>query len=87
MKNKKTKYWKLTKVEYIGDYKLDLFFNDGVKRIVDFEPFLKRAVHPSIRKYLDIDRFKSFVFEFGHLQWNDYDLSFTNDDLHDGVIA
>jgi DUF971 family protein len=38
---------------YIGDYAIRIYFNDGVNRLVDFKPFLESSLHPSIRKYLD----------------------------------
>jgi len=86
MKTTRPRYLELTGVEYEDDYKLEVCFNDGVRNTIDFEPFLRRTMHPSIKKYLNLNKFKGFTFEFGHLQWNDYDLSFSNDDLYEGRI-
>ena len=86
MSQTETGFIEITNVQYCSEYKLELSFNDGSKRIVDFEPFLREAQHPEIKKYLEISRFRGFTFEFGHLHWNDYDLSFSIDDLYDGKI-
>ena len=61
-------------VTYLEGYRLAINFSDGHVRTVDFEPFLKRSIHPEIRKYLDLDLFKQFRIVYGQLDWNDYDL-------------
>jgi hypothetical protein len=71
---------------YIGDFAIRLFFNDGLNRVVDFKPFLESSFHPSIRKYLDETLFKQFEIVDGNLNWNDYDLIFPIEDLHEGKI-
>jgi len=77
----------LTDVAYQGDHKIKISFNDGISHTVDFAPFLLKAKHPEIKKYLDVNKFKNFTFNYGHLHWNEYDLSFSNDDLYNGYIA
>ena len=77
----------ILEIQYLSDYQLKLIFNDGKQQVVDFEPFLKKAQHSEIQKYLDLSRFQKFTFEYGHLHWNDYDLSFSNDDLYEGKIV
>jgi len=71
---------------YIGDYAIRIVFNDGVKRLVDFKSFLETSYHPSIRKYLDENKFKEFEIVDGNLNWNDYDLIFPVYDLYLGKI-
>lgn len=78
---------KLILAEYISGYKLRLNFNDGQENIVDFEPFLSKSLHPSIRKYLNLDNFKKFRIINGNLNWNDYDLIFPISNLKQGVIT
>ncbi len=69
---------------YIGDYAIRIVFNDGVNRLVDFKSFLETSVHPSIRKYLDENKFKEFKIIDGNLNWNDHDLIFPIYDLYQG---
>ena len=72
--------------KYIGDFAIRLFFSDGLNRLVDFKPFLENSLHPSIRKYLDEDRFKQFQIIDGNLNWNNYDLIFPVNDLYQGKL-
>jgi hypothetical protein len=72
--------------EYIGDYSIQIIFNDGIDRLVDFKSFLETSYHPSIRKYLDENKFKEFKIIDGNLNWNDYDLIFPIYDLYQGKI-
>ena len=71
---------------YIGDYAIRIFFNDNVNRLVDFKSFLENSFHPSIRKYLDENKFKKFEIIDGNLNWNDYDLIFPIYDLYQGKV-
>jgi hypothetical protein len=71
----------------ISDYKIELTFTDGEKKTIDFEPFLSKSQHPSIRKYLNPDTFKQFKIVHGNLNWNDYDMIFPLSDLRKGEIS
>ncbi|MCB9430426.1 MAG: DUF2442 domain-containing protein [Ardenticatenaceae bacterium] len=73
-------------VIYDGDYRIRLFFNNGVEQTVDFAPFFMASNHPQIRKYLDLQRFQHFTVEYGDLLWGDYDLCFPIADLYDNNI-
>lgn len=73
-------------VTYLERYKLEIYFSDGHVQTVDFEQFLKRSIHPEIRKYLNLDLFKQFRIVNGQLDWNDYDLCFPLEDLYNGTI-
>lgn len=81
-----TEFIEIAEVQYTSGHRLKLTFNDGETRVINLEPFLREAKHPEIRKYLDPDLFRNFTFEHGHLHWNDYDLSFSIDDLYEGRI-
>ncbi len=87
MNSSDSEYLQLTGVEYKNQYKLELEFNNGVTKIVDFEPFLRNSLNPQINKYLDVKMFKSYTFEFGRLHWNDYDLCFHVEDMFTGLLV
>jgi hypothetical protein len=72
--------------EYLSDYILKIKFSDGYESFVDFGPFLLRSLHPSIKKYLLINKFKNFEIENGNLNWNNYELIFPVSDLYSGKI-
>jgi hypothetical protein len=76
----------LKSAKYIGDYAIRIMFSDGTNRLIDFKIFLESSLHPSIRKYLDESKFKSFNIVDGNLNWNDYDLIFPVEDLYKGTI-
>jgi hypothetical protein len=80
------KILEIIKAEYLSGYRLRLHFNDGKIQVVDFEPFLRHARNPMIRKYLDVKLFQQFSIEYGDLIWNDYELCFPIADLYAGVI-
>jgi len=71
---------------YIGDYAIRILFIDGATRLMDFKPFLESSFHPSIRKYLNKDKFKGYSIVDGNLNWNDYDLIFPIADLYEGKL-
>ena len=76
----------ITAAKYLSDYKIEISFNDGSNKIVDFGPFLSKSLHPSIAKYLDSSLFAKFAITDGNLNWNDYDLIFPVGDLYQGSI-
>lgn len=77
---------KVDSAKYLSDYAIRIKFNDGKERLVDFKPFLSKSLHPSIKKYLDENKFSNFSLTDGNLNWNDYDLIFPISDLYKGVI-
>lgn len=70
----------------VGPYRLQLVFDDGIVKEVDFGPFLSRARHPEIRAFLDVARFGTFHIEHGELIWGDYELCFPVIDLYTNQI-
>lgn len=73
-------------VKYVEGYKLWLEFSDGKTQTVDFEPFLSKALHPEIQKYLKPRNFMKYKLENGELMWGDYDLIFPIIDLYENRI-
>lgn len=67
-------------------YALNLRFNDGATKTIDFAPFLSRSQHPQIRSFIDPAKFANFRVEHGDLVWGDYDLCFPIADLYNGRI-
>jgi len=76
----------IEKASYVGDYKLELIFNDNIKHTIDFYTFLSTSLNPFIRKYLDHKEFTKFEIDNGDLEWNDYDLCFPIADLYENRI-
>jgi hypothetical protein len=76
----------IDKAAYLSEYKIIINFNDGTVKIVAFELFLRKSLHPSMSKYLDVEVFKNFEITDGNLNWNDYDLIFPLWELYEGKI-
>jgi hypothetical protein len=76
----------IIRAEYAGGYRIHLWFNDGKNHVVDFEPFLCKTRHPSLKKYLDVKEFKKFKLVYGNLDWSDYEMCFPVADLYEGEI-
>lgn len=72
--------------EYLPPYSIRLRFSDGAEQSVDFREFLEKSRHPEIRKYLNQELFRKFSVVYGRLDWNDYDLCFSMQDLYEGRI-
>jgi len=63
----------ITDVEYMGDYKLNLVFNDGLSGIIDLSFLLNDKNFNSLK---DKTKFIQFGLEHGSLIWsNDLDVS------------
>ena len=83
----KQKILKIKSVKYLHDYKLQITFQDGTEKKVDFKNFLNSSTNPEIRAYLDQDKFKSFSIKDGELMWGDFDLLFPIQDLYDNTFS
>jgi hypothetical protein len=86
MKTKTVNYLEIVQADYLSGYKIRLSFSDGLVRVMDFEPFLRKAMNPDITKYRQLRNFKKFHLHFGDLMWGDFDMIFPITDLHRGEI-
>jgi hypothetical protein len=86
MKAQTKNYLQITEAKYVSGYKVRLTFNDGMVRVMDFEPFLRKARNPDISQYRQMRKFKSFRLDYGDLMWGDYEMIFPIADLYKGEI-
>jgi hypothetical protein len=86
MKTQTTNYLEIVGAEYVSGYKIRLAFNDGAKRVMDFKPFLRKAMNPDIAKYRQLRNFKKFHLHYGDLMWGDFGMIFPIEDLRRGEI-
>jgi hypothetical protein len=75
-------YLRVVEAKYVPRYQVDIAFNDGTHRVVDFDPFLKQARNPMFTKYRRLKEFKSFHIHDGDLMWGDYEMIFPIMDLY-----
>ncbi len=76
----------IQKADYLGEYRINFQFTDGIEKTIDFAEFLKKAKNPMTKKYQDKKMFQSYSIEYGDIIWNDYEMCFPIWDLHEGQI-
>ncbi len=76
----------IQKADYLGEYKINFLFSDGVNKTIDFSNFLKESKNPMTHKYLDKKLFQSYSLAYGDVLWNDYELCFPTWSLHEGIV-
>lgn len=83
---KKENALNIESAKHLTDYRIEIIFTDGLKKTVNFLPFLEKSSHPEIKKYLDSRLFKRFQIVEGNLSWNDFDLIFPISSLRSGNL-
>ncbi len=76
----------IRKADYLGEYRINFQFSNGIEKTIDFGEFLKKAKNPMTKKYQDKQLFQSYSIEYGDIIWNDYEMCFPIWDLHEGQI-
>ena len=67
----------LKEVNYISDYKLELIFENGRRKIHDFKNFLFTSTHPFVIKYRSLNLFKKArIDSTGCLTWGENEMDF-----------
>jgi hypothetical protein len=56
----------VTKANYLKEYKIEVLFNTGEKKIIDLKNSLKGAVFQPLK---DVNFFKSFKINFNTIEW------------------
>jgi len=75
----------IEKANYVDDLTINLQFNDGTVRDINFAPFLKTHPHPQHNKYIKYSNFKRFRIENGNIVWGkNWDLVFDMWNLYKG---
>ena len=77
-------FLEISKAEYLGDYRIRLWFNNGEVRIVDLANSLRGE---AFRPLHDLDYFKQFSIRFNTIEWEN-GADFAPEDLYEiGAIA
>jgi len=78
----------IQKAIYLSDFLVELVFNDGAVRRVDFGVFLKNHPHPQYNKYTKPSNFKKFYLDNGNIVWGkNWDLIFPIENLYAGDLS
>lgn len=60
-------FTEVVKAEYVSNYKVRLWFNNEVTKVVDLRPSLKGCVFEPLK---DIDYFKRFKVKYNTIEWD-----------------
>lgn len=75
-------FTEMTNAEYLGDYKVSVLFNNGVKKIVDFYSLLFVQDYPAFRPLKDIEIFKKFTVS-DTLEWENGEIDIAPETIYD----
>ena len=56
----------VVKAEYVDDYRIKLWFNNNVTKVVDLKSSLKGLVFEPLK---DLDYFKTFSVKYNTVEW------------------
>lgn len=71
--------------KHIKSHIIEVEFSDGEGRVIDFASFFS-AVHPECEGYKSEAGFLNFKIEDSNLNWDDYTLLFSVEDLYTGKL-
>jgi hypothetical protein len=73
---------------YVSGLSVELKFNDGTVREINFGDFIKNHPHPQYNKYLNPSNFINFFIDHGNIVWGkNWDLVFPIEKLYSGDIS
>ncbi len=75
-------FTEVTHADYIGDYKVSVLFNDGVKKTVDFYSILFENDYPAFRPLKNLDVFKNFKVT-DTLEWDNGNIDIAPETIYD----
>jgi len=74
----------IQKANYIDNYKIEVFFSDGTKKVIDLFDYLNKHSHPYSKKLLDKKLFRVFYIDYGTICWGDNDFDISPFDAYSG---
>ena len=72
---------KIKSVKYIGQYKLEVVFNDNTIIIADFEKFIKTDGNPMTSQFIDKDLFAQVKIDGTDLTWLDGQMDISGESI------
>jgi len=76
----------IVSAKHIESYILELRFNNKHIQRVDLSSFIFSNRHPDYEQYKNKDMFLNYKLIDGNLNWDDYRMIFTVEDLYKGKI-
>lgn len=77
-------FYMITNAIYLSDYRIEVEFDNGSKRIIDLQNFLENSDNKLIRKFLNLSLFQQFRIEDGTLAWGDNEFDINPMNIEEG---
>jgi len=78
----------IQQADYISNLTVELKFNNGMVRRIDFTTFLQDHSHPQYNNYFNPLNFKKFYLDHGIIVWGkNWDLIFPVEKLYKGEFS
>ena len=75
----------IVSAKYVRPLSVELYFSDGVSRVINVGEFIRKHPHPQYNAYLNEKKFKQFKIEMGNVVWGkNWDLIFPVESLYKG---
>lgn len=71
----------ITNAKYLGDYRIEAVFSNGVVKLLDFSPIITRS-KGIVKKLADKDFFRNFSLDPFTIDWNN-EIGFDPQDLYE----
>ena len=75
-------FTEITHADYIGDYKVSVLFNDGVKKTIDFYNILFVNDYPAFRPLRNLEVFKNFKVT-DTLEWDNGNIDIAPETIYE----
>jgi len=75
-------FTEVTHADYIGDYKVSVLFNDGVKKTIDFYNILFVNDYPAFRPLRNLEVFKNFKVT-DTLEWDNGNIDIAPETIYE----
>ena len=66
----------------IGEFKLEITFSNGIKKVVDLSSFVASSQNPMTTQFKDQQLFQQVQLNHGHLTWLDGEMDLSADSLY-----
>ena len=75
-------FTEVSSAEYIGDYKVSVLFNDGVRKIIDFHEILFIHDYPAFRPLKNLEVFRKFNVT-DTLEWDNGNIDIASETMYE----
>ena len=72
---------KIVSFNFLGGFRLELTFSNGLQKVVDLSSFIQNAKNPMTAQFKDPNLFERVNISHGHLSWMDGEMDLSAESL------